>query len=588
VQLGPALLVDRAPRQSVLSRVARRWDFALGLLLSLSLLWPLVVAPYFVHDDDVQTIRIYEMHQCVIDGQVPCRWVPDLGGGYGYPEFNYYAPLPYYVGEIFYAVSHDMMVAAKWTFGVGFLLAFFSTYLAAGALWGRLGGSLSAIFFMFAPYHAENLYGRGAMDELWAMAAIPLAFWAFVRLGKRPGGRNSLLLGLALAAVVLCHNLSAMLLAALLSILTLVRLSSSRQFSSVPYLAGAALWGAAISAFYVLPVLLEGTFVHLETLIINESNYAEHFADLHRLLGEAPWWLGNPATSAQYLVGSVHLVAWALSVCAAVVFWRTNRPLRAIVIPFTAIMLVCIYMIHPASRWIWDHGGPLAYLQFPWRLLTLVSFGTSLLAGASLLLVGSRTARVTVWWVMVVLVVVMNVGWFRPRAFLYVDQASLLSGLSWDRLKMSAIWDFLPRSAQVAPRHPTSSVVEELSGDSQLTDIRAGSNWVTFKATSGADALIQIDRYEFPRWDITVDGQSAAHGHDPVTGLINVALSPGVHTVEARLRDTPVRTAGNAISLAALVLCAVVGLRAALAKRRSTSGPQGTEATRKTALAVPG
>ncbi len=40
---------------------AKRWDLVLGLLLSVSVLWPLVAAPYFVHDDDVQTIRIYEV-----------------------------------------------------------------------------------------------------------------------------------------------------------------------------------------------------------------------------------------------------------------------------------------------------------------------------------------------------------------------------------------------------------------------------------------------------------------------------------------------------------------------------------------------
>ena len=54
--------------------------FLIGLLLSLSLLWPLFAAPYFVHHDDVQVIRLYEMNKCFTDHQLPCRWVPDLGG----------------------------------------------------------------------------------------------------------------------------------------------------------------------------------------------------------------------------------------------------------------------------------------------------------------------------------------------------------------------------------------------------------------------------------------------------------------------------------------------------------------------------
>ena len=77
-------------------------EFFIGFVLTLSLLWPLLMAPFFSHHDDVQVIRLYEMDKCIKDGQIPCRWVPDLGGLYGYPIFNYYAPLPYYFGELFY------------------------------------------------------------------------------------------------------------------------------------------------------------------------------------------------------------------------------------------------------------------------------------------------------------------------------------------------------------------------------------------------------------------------------------------------------------------------------------------------------
>ena len=80
--------------------IKKKWPFLLGLALSISLLWPLFVASSFTHHDDVEMIRLYEMDQCFKDHQIPCRWVPDLGGIYGYPLFNYYAPLPYYFGEL--------------------------------------------------------------------------------------------------------------------------------------------------------------------------------------------------------------------------------------------------------------------------------------------------------------------------------------------------------------------------------------------------------------------------------------------------------------------------------------------------------
>src|ERR1700704_5899236 len=141
----------------------KNWYFIIGLILTAALLWPLFTADYFSHQDDVQTIRLYEMDQCIKDRQFPCRWVPDLGGGYGYPLFNYYAPLPYYIGEIFYLPTGNIFFAAKMMFLIPFLGSFIFMYLLGSKLWGQAGGSLSAIFYSYVPYHALDMYVRGAM-----------------------------------------------------------------------------------------------------------------------------------------------------------------------------------------------------------------------------------------------------------------------------------------------------------------------------------------------------------------------------------------------------------------------------------------
>src|SRR3989304_10348317 len=72
------------------------------LLLAFSLLvvWPLFLPGYFSHHDDLQVMRIFEMRRCFEDLQIPCRWVPDMGYGNGFPLFNYYSVLPYYLGAV--------------------------------------------------------------------------------------------------------------------------------------------------------------------------------------------------------------------------------------------------------------------------------------------------------------------------------------------------------------------------------------------------------------------------------------------------------------------------------------------------------
>src|SRR3990167_3660727 len=122
----------------------KNWPFFVGLLISFSLLWPLFASSTYPYHDDVTYIRLYEMDKCFKDYQIPCRWVPDLGGLYGYPIFNYYAPLPYYFLELIYFVTHSLLISVKVMFAVSFLGAYIFMYLLALKFWGKMGGALSA------------------------------------------------------------------------------------------------------------------------------------------------------------------------------------------------------------------------------------------------------------------------------------------------------------------------------------------------------------------------------------------------------------------------------------------------------------
>ena len=124
----------------------KSWQFFLGLILSLALLWPLVISPAFSHHDDVEYIRVYEMSKCFADFQIPCRWVPDLGGLYGYPLFNYYAPLPYYFGALIYSISGSLIITSKIMFFTSFIGAFIFMYLLSVKFWGKTGALMSSVF----------------------------------------------------------------------------------------------------------------------------------------------------------------------------------------------------------------------------------------------------------------------------------------------------------------------------------------------------------------------------------------------------------------------------------------------------------
>lgn len=129
-------------------------------------------------------------------GNLYPRWLPDSHGGLGSPVFYYYPPGAFYVTGLF-------GLAGLSTYG-SILAAFAVAFAASGVAmyrWLRewtaypLAG---ALFFMVAPYHVIDFYGRGALAETLAIGFIPV-----IALGMKHG--RSILVALAYAGLILTH-----------------------------------------------------------------------------------------------------------------------------------------------------------------------------------------------------------------------------------------------------------------------------------------------------------------------------------------------------------------------------------------------
>src|SRR3989338_6324726 len=103
----------------------------LVLILSFWAIKPLLIPGFFPMHDDTQVARVFEMGKMLGSGVFPVRWVPDLGYGYGYPIFNFYAPLAYYIGGAFILLGFDALLATKLMMILGILLASVFMYLLA-------------------------------------------------------------------------------------------------------------------------------------------------------------------------------------------------------------------------------------------------------------------------------------------------------------------------------------------------------------------------------------------------------------------------------------------------------------------------
>lgn len=542
--------------------------FFVGFLLSLSLLWPLFKAPYFSHHDDVQVIRLYEMSKCFKDGQIPCRLVPDLGGLYGYPIFNYYAPLPYYFGEIIYFISNSLIFSAKIMFAASFLGAYVFMYLLGRKIWGEMGGSIAGIFYSFAPYHSVDFYVRGAMGEMWALMLFPLNLWAFLRLIEKINIVNLLISSFSVALLFTSHNLSAMIFSPVIMVWIIMLFLKKKEKKFIWFSVFSFLLGLALSAFYLLPMLVEKNLVHVETTTYGYFSYTEHFKGLRKLLLDTSWgWgasvrevPGGEKDGLSFQIGWVHLLSWVVVLILAFKSPIKDKFIRMVVLFSSVGVLVSIFMIHPRSEFVWKAIESLKFIQFPWRFLMLTIFFISFLSGGIFFFLQNQKIKKIMWIVLVTLVVILNFSHFRPEKFIQTSDKELLTGENWDKQIKRSIFDYLPIYAKAPPAELATKRYEILSGDIKVINYKEGTNWISFNTYSKTNSTIRLSQYYFPDWKILIDEKETSIEYNNSLGLMTINIPKGDHKIEARFYDTPIRSISNIISLITVLLMAFLFL----------------------------
>ena len=266
--------------------------FITVLALSFLTIIPLFSNGFFPMHDDTQVARVFEMGKMLKLGVLPVRWVSDLGYGYGYPIFNFYAPLAYYIGGFFNVLGFDALLSTKLMIAFAMLGAGVAMYLLAGEFFGILGGVLAGILYAYAPYHALNLYVRGDVAELYAYIFLPIIFYGLWKVSHERKWRYVATGALGFAGLILSHNLTAFMAAPFIAAFGLILLHRARYkrivFENISF---TALLGVLLSAFYWLPALLQMGSTNVLSQVGGGADYKDHFVCLPQLW-ESLWGFG--------------------------------------------------------------------------------------------------------------------------------------------------------------------------------------------------------------------------------------------------------------------------------------------------------
>lgn len=553
-----------------------------GVLAGRSLIFE---SGYFNMHDDLQMMRQFELEKCLLEGQIPCRWVPDMGYGYGFPLFNFYPPLPYIIGEFFRIVGFSFVETVKLTFAFAFIASGITMYFLSKEFFGRIGGILSAIFYIWAPYHSVDIYVRGAMNEAWALVWFPLIFFSAYKLIKEENKLKIkwiILLALSYSALFLSHNLMVMIFTPFFALWVLVHLWVSRMWKNILYLFIGGLWSLGLSAFFTVPALLENKFTQVKGQLVGYYDYTVHFATLKQLLISRFWgygasvWLEEDNMSFQ--IGHLY---WILSLLIAILLlvrffrgrgnvidrFKNDNPLLITSFLF-AMGWLSAFMTHSRSTFIYKALPALGYIQFSWRFLTLVIFAFSFMIGfIPGIFAGLKSGRslirkllatppqIFISIVLTFCLLVLNWNYFKPEhghMGPLTDQEKF-SGKAWSLQQTAGIYDYLPVYAKEAPKEPQTKLAEVIDGKGEISEMKSGSYWGKFEINVFSDIVkVRVNILKFPGWRVFFDGNEIDIyiPADEKWGRMWVNIPKGKHFVYVQFFNTTVRTVSNVISVA--------------------------------------
>ena len=577
-----------------------RWDWGLWLTLGLCLFawWPSLGSQQLAygHDSVIHIQRVAEMSRAWDHGVLMPRWAEAFYYGYGSPLFQYYANTTYHLAVLAMRMfGLDAPGAIRLIVLAAPLLSGAGMYLFARQRLGALAGLIAALCYVYSPYILfREPHVRGAYPEMLAFALFPFVMWRMERVLLAGRALDVLLAALSVGMLIITHNLMALtlfsLMAAWLGWGRLIQAVSWRRLG----LAGlSAAFGVGLAAYFWLPVVLERDEAHLNNLTaIPILDYRNAFVRFETLIDLAPRMDAafeqgllafNSLGVTQWVVG---LVAALAAVGVAIQGYRRTRSLAAIPewarygLFYALLAAMLIFLMLPESEWLWDTIGVITVLQFPWRMLGPAAFVLAMLGGMN----ATWIARLPTRWGEVVLagMVVALIGLSTPM-FYIADRWRTgpvdTSVAGFHALEMSDSFpagglvtnEFLPHAVLILPG-PTTRLLDDYADgypvmkanlatvpdDAELKLVEHGPQHDVWRVMTDTPFTLEVYTFYFAGWQAQIDGQRVPIIPSEPHGLITFDVPAGEHTIWLALKPTPIRRAGNAISVLVAVALVVV------------------------------
>ena len=478
--------------------------------------------------------NVLSFSETVQRGDLYPGWISESNNGYGDAGLRVYPP-----GIYFLLTASHWLTAGNWYAATLLALTLLSiagglgAYFWASALCPRRYAVWASIFYIFAPFHINELYQSALIAEYAGGAVLAFTFGFLERVCQNNRTRDVVGLAASLAVLVFTHLPLTIMGSLALVLYALVRVERENFRQTAVRLALAAALAVAASASYWLTLITEYSWVKGDRINPGTRyNYALNFlfttfsAENTRI-----WWVN--------IIGlAVLLMIWPVlhRSLASQAEAHRRRGFGAV-----RVLVVFSFLMTTALSWpLWAIIPKLGSIEFPWRWLAITSSAGAVAAAASIPFwmekarTASRPLALLALGSVTIALVFTLAHPIRGAIYLARPQFDSMLPLLHGS---SSLPDVLPIWSAESPRKMSGAVEAEgraVAVVSWETERR------TFQVGAGEGREARVRTFYYPHWVATAAGGVNLPTRPAADGALLISLPPEAVSVRLEFRE-PVR-----------------------------------------------
>jgi hypothetical protein len=513
--------------------------------------WPLVlifatasavIVPFFFlgipsgHDFEFHLNSWMEVLSQWRQGIIYPRWAALAHYGYGEARYVFYPPASWCLGAALGAVLPWKIVPGAYIW-LSLTLSGCSMFVFARRWLNRPDALWAALMYAANPYYIVIVYWRSAYAELLAGALLPLLLRVVMEMDES-GGKAVVPLALIIAAAALTNAPASVMVNYSVALLALTLAIRRRSPRILLYAAGAALLGAALAAFYILPAFYEEKWIHLDQLLSPGVRPQDNF--LFTTIADPDHNRFNRLIS---VVASAELAILAVGA-----FFSRRRRLEYRHL-WTAVMTwgtACAFLMFSVSLFLWQHLPLLRFVQLPWRWLLCLNLALALLL--------SLASKQWLWRGLAFLLMLAAVAyaWHRVQPPWWDNARDVADMLAQQKAGAGyeGTDEYVPADAEPYDVRPDAPVVASNKGARlQVRMQRWDPDARAFTVDAAESGKLVLRLFNYPAWQVEVNGRNVKTETQYDTGQMLIPIAAGEDSVRMSFVRTWDQTAGDIVSL---------------------------------------